>query len=135
MLWRFIFATQRPVKILRMDISDSAVDRIILGLGTKGTTGIFGVMRRLDTLFPSSSISSKYEVADRRFRELLRGGHVQLVRQFLGRTERTELIPDTEVDAILRSSITWFPMNLGTETSQVSYETTDLGERLYQQIP
>ncbi|MEO7299618.1 MAG: hypothetical protein ABI042_13700 [Verrucomicrobiota bacterium] len=115
-----------------MDISDTIVDREILESGLEDVTGIYEVIWRLNTVFPSASIAAKYDAADRRVRELLRGGHIRLVRQFLGQTDRIEPVHATDIDAVLRSPTAWYPSDLSSGASQVAYETTDSGAPLYE---
>src|ERR1017187_532942 len=115
-----------------MSISDAIADREILDSGLDDTTGIYEIVWRFSTVFPSASIAEKYDAADRRVRELVRGGHIRLVRRFSGQHERIEPIHDADIDAVLRSPTAWYPNDLSAESSQVSYETTDLGARLYE---
>ena len=115
-----------------MSISNAVVDREILDSGMDDTTGIYEIMWRLSTLFPSASIADKYGAADRRVRELVRNGHIRLVRQFFGQHKRVEPIHDAEIDAVLRSPTAWYPSDLSGESSQVSYETTDLGAQIFE---
>ena len=117
-----------------MSISDDIVDCKILDSGMDDTTGIYEIIWIVSTAFPSASIAEKYDAADRRVRELIRGGHIKLVRQFLGKAERIESIHDADIDAILRSPTAWYACDLSGEVAQVSYETTDSGARLYEQI-
>jgi hypothetical protein len=117
-----------------MSISDDIVDREILDFGMDDITGIYEIIWSVSTVFPSASIAEKYDAADRRVRELIRGGHIRIVRRFSGEHERVEPIHDAEIDAVLRSPTAWYPSDLSAESSQVSYETTDSGARLYEKI-
>ncbi len=117
-----------------MSISDAIVDREILDSGLDDITGIYEIIWRLSTLFPSASIADKYDAADRRVRELLRGGHIRLVRVFSGQHERIEPIHESDIDAVLRSPTAWYPSDSSAESSHVAYETTDSGAQLYEQI-
>jgi hypothetical protein len=117
-----------------MNISDDIVDREILDFGMDDITGIYEIIWSISTAFPSASITEKYDAADRRVRELIRGGHIRLVRRFSGEHERVEPVHDADIDAVLRSPTAWYPSDLSAESSQVSYETTDSGARLYEQI-
>ncbi len=115
-----------------MNISDAIADREILASGLEDITGIYEIVWRFGTLFPSASIADKYDVADRRVRELVRGGHIRLIRRFFGQHERMEPIHDADIDSILRLPTAWYPSELSAEASQISYETTDSGARLYE---
>jgi hypothetical protein len=117
-----------------MSISDNIVDREILDFGMDDITGIYELVWSVSTAFPSASIAEKYDAADRRVRELICGGHIRLVRRFSGEHERIEPVHDADIDAVLRSPTVWYPSDLSAESSQVSYETTDSGARLYEQI-
>ena len=117
-----------------MSISDAIVDREILDSGLDDTTGIYEIIWRLSTVFPSASIADKYDAADRRVRDLVRGGHIRLVRRFFGQHQRVEPVHDADIDAVLRSPTAWDPSDLSAESSQVSYETTSSGAQLYEQI-
>jgi hypothetical protein len=117
-----------------MNIPDAIVDREILELGLEDITGLYAIVWRLHTLYPSCDVAEKYDAADRRVRALLRAGHIRLVRQFIKQEWRVEPVLDADAVVLLRLPVTWYPSDISAELSQVSYESTDSGKQVYSQI-
>lgn len=107
----------------------------ILDMGLDDYTGLYEIVWRLNTLWPDMDIGKKYQLADTALRELLSQNAVRIIKEISNNNIREyEPIDQEQIDQILRDPINWYPNGSEDQRTQFGYETTNIGERLYNDI-
>jgi hypothetical protein len=104
----------------------------ILDMGLDDVTGLYEIIWRFNTLWPEIDIGKKYRLADEALRDLLKQNAVRIIKEWDEKGQRhCEAVDIEKIDEILRSPVTWYPSASDDPWSLFAYETTDIGEVLY----
>lgn len=106
------------------------IEKLLLASAADDYAGLYEAIWELNATFPSESLGNKYEAASAAIRALHARGWIELYEMspLQEGKYRYQLIPGSEVQAVLENPVSWYPDYGGV---RIVFSITDSGEQAW----